>query len=605
MSYLCHILQKTKYFKYYSRILGIFIATSSLKSSPMKLTLLLLLLLNSFLLHAKASDFSLIIHKPFNAGLVDITQNYDGTLSVLGFSHDFKQPLHVNKTYTDPFEYLQSLSSKYGSKMQLLTINNKAQIVQSKTINISKFAKPASFVKTPTNGYFIGGYTMDGSQVLLLLNAHMQLLHSAYFGTKNHDTMHKLIALKDGGVLSIGTSFSSRAYQDNIFESGLGNDDICICRFTKDARLLWTKKYGTQNDDEGIDAAEADDGSIIVLSATHNMNKTNVYISRLTQNGDKIWLKEIPSKNTNTPVSLLKLRDNNFVVSLSKTDAMHKKQIRLVKFDTYQNILVDSDIATSYSSQLNDIKEFSDGRLVGVGYVQDAHNTDGLAMIISNNLKLLNQEHYGDENYDVFNKATILANMQVGVAGIHTDNNSNENNMWIVKLNKDATMAQIAVNTQDFYTQLCKLFQNEIHKKQLIIKKDLTIEFTDKSLYFRAGEYRLNEKQKKFFDNFSKKLITFLYTHKMQINTLEINGHTSSEWKNASFSDKFLNNENLSMKRSYETLKSLFLAQDKTKQKYLTKILKGSGLNYKERIIINNQENREKSRRVSLKIILN
>jgi len=58
------------------------------------------------------------------------------------------------------------------------------------------------------------------------------------------------------------------------------------------------------------------------------------------------------------------------------------------------------------------------------------------------------------------------------------------------------------------------------------------------------------------------------------------------------------------MKRSYETLKSLFLAQDNAKQKYLTKILKGSGLNYRKRIILNNLEDRKKSRRVSLKIIL-
>ncbi len=570
----------------------------------MKLTIFLLLLLHSLLLNAKTSDFSIIVHKPFNAGLVDITQNYNTTLSVLGFTNEFKQDLHVNKTYTDPFEYLQTISNKYGAKMQLLTINNKAQITQSKIININKFAKPASFIKTPTNGYFVGGYTMDGSQLLLLLNANMNLTHHIYFGTKNHDTMNKLLALKDGGVLAVGTSFTSRTNQDNIFQSGLGNDDICISRFTKDARLLWTQKYGTQYDDEGIDAAEADDGSIVVLSTMHKMGKTAVYISRLTPNGDKVWLKEIPSKNTIEPVSLLKLKDHNFVISLSQADAMHKKQIRLVKFDIYKNILIDSHIDSTYSTQINDIKEFSDGRLIGVGFVQDNYNTDGLAMIISKNLKLLNQEHYGDENYDVFNKATILANAQVGVAGIHTDNNSNENNMWVVKLNKDATMAQISANAQDFYAQLCTLFEDETNNKQLIIKKDSTIEFTKKSLYFKAGEYKLNAKQKKFFDKFSKKLTSFLYAHERQIDTLEINGHTSSEWKNTAFSDRFLNNEKLSMKRSYETLKSLFLAQDEAKQKYLTEILKGSGLNYKNRIIINNKEDREKSRRVSLKIIL-
>ncbi len=571
----------------------------------MKLTTLLLLLLCNLLLDAKSSDFSIIIHKPFNAALVDITQNYDGTLSALGFTYEFKQALHVNKTYTDPFEYLKSVSNKYGSKMQILTINNKAKIIQSKIINITKFSKPVSFAKTPSNGYFVGGDTMDGSELLLMLNAHMNLIHYQYFGTKNHNKTNKLIPLKDGGVLAIGTSFTSRMPQDNIFQGGLGNDDICISRFTKNAQLLWNKKYGTQYDDEGIDAAEADDGSLIILSATHKMGKTTVNISRLTQNGDKIWLKEIANKSTTQPISLLKLRDHNFVISLSQSDTMHKKQIHLIKFDIYKNILIDTHIATTYSSQLNDIEEFSDGSLIGVGFVQDNDNTDALAMKISDKLKLLNQEHYGSNNYDTFKKATILANTQVAIAGIHTDKNSNDNNMWILKLNKDMSIAQKASSVQYIYKQLCTLFQKEIKNKKLLIKESLNIEFLDKNLYFHTGQYQLNKKQKKFFTKFSQKLIPFLYAHKTQIKMLEINGHTSSEWQNSSFANKYLNNEELSMKRSYETLKSLFLAQNKSKQKYLAKILKGSGINYKNKIMINNKEDKEKSRRVSLKIILN
>lgn len=394
----------------------------------MKYSILFLLLLNSLLLHAKSSDFSIIVHKPFAAGLVDITQNYDTTLSLLGF--------------TNYSQSLQSVSNKYGPKLQLLRVNNKAQITQSKIITMPTFAKPASFVKTPTNGYFVGGYTMDGSQLLILLDKYMHPLHSIYFGTKNKDTMHKLIPLKDGGVLTVGTSFTSRSDQENIFQTGLGNKDIFISRFTKDAQLLWTQKYGTQYDDEGIDASEADDGSIIVLGTTHKEGN-NVYILRLTQNGAMIWRKKIPCKSTTQPISLLKLKDHNFIISLVQSDVVGKKQIRLVKFDMYKNILIDSHIDTTYSSQINDIKEFSDGKLIGVGFVQDNYNTDGLAMIISKDLKLLKQEHYGDENYDLFNKAVILSNTQVGVAGIHTDNNSNVSNIWIVKLNKDATIAKI------------------------------------------------------------------------------------------------------------------------------------------------------------------
>ncbi len=71
-------------------------------------------------------------------------------------------------------------------------------------------------------------------------------------------------------------------------------------------------------------------------------------------------------------------------------------------------ILIDKEIATSYSSALKDIKEYSNGNIIGVGFVKDTYNTDALVMTLDNTLSMLNQEHFGDENYDMFNAVTIL-----------------------------------------------------------------------------------------------------------------------------------------------------------------------------------------------------
>ena len=127
---------------------------------------------------------------------------------------------------------------------------------------------------------------------------------------------------------------------------------------------------------------------------------------------------------------------------------MHKEHIRLIKLDLYQNILIDKEIFTTYPSEINDIKEFSNGTFIAVGYVKDVSNTDGLAMILDSSLFLLNKEHYGAENYDVFNAAKILNNSQVAVAGVLTSSASQETNMWIVKLNRDASMAQVSSSVE-------------------------------------------------------------------------------------------------------------------------------------------------------------
>ena len=566
----------------------------------MKYILILLLIIPTL----NAKEFSVIIEKPFNEELFDITQDYDRSISAVGFTKEYKNSNPQNVAYTNAFDYLSSLSNSHGSQISLVKIDKNANIVIDKTSKISRFAEAVAVVKTPNNGYFVGGYTLDGSLLILKLDSNANTIFSKTFGTKNYDKMNNLILLSDGGVLSIGTSATSRSTNDNLFETGLGLNDVYITRFSKDGRKLWSKKYGTEYDDRGIDAVEARDGSIIVTSITSYDKNKNITLMRISENGNKIWLKHFKEEDKVTPYKIIRLRDNNFLLSLSIRNELNKEQIRLIKFNLQRNILIDKEIDTSYSSALKDIKEYSNGNIIGVGYVKDTYNTDALVMILNDKLSMLHQEHFGGENYDMFNAVTILHNSQAAAAGLNTSDMSQESNMWIAKINRDGTMAQVSTKIENFYYELTKLFANEIKNNKISIKEDLSIEFTDTKLLFEVGKHKLNDVQKKFIDKFSKKLMQFLYTHKELITALEINGHTSSEWGNESFTTNYLKNEKLSMGRSYSTLTHIFKAQNIQKQKWLSKIIKGSGLGFSKKIIFDNVEYKQRSRRVSFKLIL-
>lgn len=566
----------------------------------MKYILTLLLILSTL----NAKEFSIIIDKPYNEELFDITQDYDRSISAVGFTKEYKNSNTQNIAYTNAFDYLSSLSNSHGSQISLVKVDKNANIVIDKTNNISKFSEAVSVVKTPNNGYFIGGYTLDGSLIILKLDSNANVIFSKTFGTKNYDRMNNLILLNDGGVLSVGTSTTSRFPNDDLFESGLGLTDVYITRFSKDGRKLWSKKYGTEHDDTGIDAVEARDGSIIVTSITSYETNKNVALMRISENGNKIWLKHFKEENKVTPYKIIRLRDNNFLLSLSITNELNKEQIRLIKFNIQKNVLIDKEVDTSYSSALKDIKEYSDGKIIGVGYVKDTYNTDALVMILDNKLSMLHQEHFGGENYDMFNAVTILHNSQAAAAGLNTSDMSQESNMWIAKINRDGTMAQVSTKIENFYSELTKLFASEIKENQITIKEDLTIEFTNTKLLFEVGKHKLNDVQKKFINKFSKKLITFMSANKELFTALEINGHTSSEWGNESFTNNYLKNEKLSMGRSYSTLTHIFKAQNLQTQKWLSKIIKGSGLGFSKKIIFDNVEYKKRSRRVSFKMIL-
>lgn len=571
----------------------------------MKLFLFFTSLLLTISINAKDTDYSIIINKEFNNQLLDISQDYDRDISAVGFTNNYKTTTNKSSSYSNAFDYLKSVNKGHGTQMQLIKANSAGKIVLDKSSIISKLSQAISITKTPTNGYYVGGHTMDGQLIVLRLNSEAKLIFSKTFGTKNFDRLYNIVELSDGGILAVGSSTTSRSSNDPLFQTGLGLNDVYLTRFSKDGHTLWSKKYGTQHDDIGIDAVEAFDGSIIVVSITKYEDNRDVTLMRIGEHGNKIWLKQYKEKKNISPKKIIRLRDNNFLLTLSDVDEMNKEQIRLIKFDIQNNIIIDKTLHTKYPSVINDIKEYSDGSLIGVGYVKDSLNTDALVVMLDSRLKKLYQEHYGEDNHDVFNSVAILHNSQAACAGVHTKNNSQESNMWIVKLNRDTTIAQKSTKALGIYEMLVELYKDEIKSKQIEIKKDLTINLTDKRLYFDVSKHLLSKTQEIFLEKFSKKLLPFLHKYQNVVSALEVNGHTSSEWGNRSFEDGYIKNEELSMKRAFSTLKLLFNTQDKKTKLWLSKVFKGSGYSYSKKVTLNNVENKEKSRRVSFKIILN
>ena len=537
-----------------------------------------------------AKPFSVVIHKPFTSALYDIKEDYDRTLSATGITRNFKATSNTQESYDNVFDFLASRSQSYGAQIAFVKVDNQANILINTSAKFPRFNTAVSILKTPTNGSFIGGYTMDGQLLVAKLSPQAKPLASQLFGTKNYDRLSKIIPLSDGGILAVGSSVTSRDTHDDMFQTGLGNNDIFLTRFDKNLQIRWSKKYGTLHDDVGIDAVEAQDGSIIVISTTSYEKHKDVSLMRITENGNRIWLKHYTKGVHIVPKKIIRLRDNHFVVALTQYSKNYEPHIRLIKFDLYQNIIQDKELLFAKQTQLFDIAEFSNGRFFGVGIQKNGANTDAYAVELSEDFTLLHQNHFGTRNYDAFYALALLHNSQVAIAGQHTDPNSQESNMWIVKLNSDTTMATVPNTTytqlsgvqQALYNDLRTTFAYEIQNKQLTITPDLKITLLGKPLLFQAGEYKLTHTQKQFLQNFFPKLLRVMKRYEKDIALLECNGHTSHEWRNTNFTNRYLNNQELSMKRAFSVLHFIFLHQPKQMQQWLSTILKGSGDGYRK-----------------------
>ncbi len=581
---------------------------------------LLFLLLAIYSLNADERPFLITIDKPFDSVLYAVTQDYDtNSVTAVGYTNNFKQKKRA-KSYTNAFDYLADASENlYGKKSVLVKVSSRnAKVRFEKFARIKEFNEAVAILKTPQNGYFIGGYTFDGSLLVARLDADANTLFVRKFGTKNYDRMNNLIALSDGGVLAIGSSTTSRDPYDPMFRTGLGLNDIFITRFDANGNMLWSRKYGTEYDDRGIDAAEAYDGSLLVIASTRYDKHHDVTLMRLGENGDKIWLKHYKTDSLLSPRRLIALHDNNFLAVLSQQDSVGKRQVRLLKFDLQKNVLRDNTLSTYYESELNDIREFSNGTFIAVGKTKDRYNTDALVMVLDENLEMLCQEHFGTPNYDIFNGVTILRDGSSMAVGLTTPKSSQVKHMYMAKILPDCTLARYSSSAEakrnktptrtaapaKLYEELKKLFKDEIAAKELQVTPELEIVLLGEKLLFDAGEYRLNDSQKKLLRKISKRLVSFVKKHKKQIAAIEITGHTSSEWESTnSFKERYNNNMNLSLKRSYSVSTFLFNMQDSSTQKMLASLLKDSGYSFAKNIKRGNEEDKRHSRRVVLRIV--
>jgi len=129
----------------------------------MQMKSIILFLSLSLVLLAKPTDFSIIVDKPFDGALLDITQDYDREISAVGFSKDYKMKSNrKSSTYTNAFDYLKSVSNSNDSQITLVKVDSSANIIINETVSLLKCNEAVAVVKTPNNGYFIGGSTLDG-----------------------------------------------------------------------------------------------------------------------------------------------------------------------------------------------------------------------------------------------------------------------------------------------------------------------------------------------------------------------------------------------------------------------------------------------------------
>ena len=561
---------------------------------------LLLSLLSATALLASDIYYDIVVPYNFSNTFFDVTQDNGETISAIGFT-PLKKVQNSARSYDDPFSFLAAGGSNYGEQMHLVQFSNSGEIVFDKRFNLNRYNRATSLVKTANNDYYIGGYTLDGSLILSRMHANGMQEYLKFFGTDNFDTLHKLLALRDGGVLAIGTSATSRDVDDNIFEGGLGLNDIYLTRFNKAGKKVWSKKYGTQSDEKCVDVAEANDGSLIILAQKLHKEKKQILLLRISENGDKIWLNTYNNSGKYRPYTLTPLKDGNFLASLSYSDK-RGEHLKFILFDKEGNKLKEKILKLKHTHiKLHEIKEHLNGSLTAVGEINNRGTQCGIILHVDHNFDLLWEKIPYAKKHSPLYAMDILRDGDIVAVGTRTKSQSEVSNMWIIKLHSNGEYALKFNHTLDFYNRLRHTFNQEIQNGSVTITPHLT--FTCNTIKFQAGKYRLTPKKEQMFLHVGQKLLTFLHNHQEQIDSIIIDGYTSSEWRGANYDKRYLNNLDLSAKRALYIHKLLYNQSPKSIKKMLQSSAKSGANSYAKQLKIGstNQDAREVEIKIKLK----
>ncbi|QJA08150.1 OmpA family protein [Romboutsia sp. CE17] len=158
------------------------------------------------------------------------------------------------------------------------------------------------------------------------------------------------------------------------------------------------------------------------------------------------------------------------------------------------------------------------------------------------------------------------------------------------------------------YDDLYSEFKDDMKYWNMEIDKDGTIRFKEPDIFFEKGKSDLKPEFEDMLDSFFPRYINLIYeNHKDKVEAIRIEGHTSSEWEeNATKKESYFKNMELSQDRTRNVLEYIMNIKSILKyEDWLIDKITANGMSYSKRVMNDNTENKEASRRVEFKVITN
>ena len=171
----------------------------------------------------------------------------------------------------------------------VVRVNDKGKSIWRKAFGGKKRDLAGAITKTSDGNLVIVGYgesfnkAGDKDAYLVKLDTNGKMLWQKAYGGDDAEMLLGVAATKDGGVIAVGSTESF----------GKGESDIYLVRLDKDGKQLWQKTFGGKREDVANAIVALADGNFILAgsSSSYNAGDKDFYISKITPDAKQIWAK--------------------------------------------------------------------------------------------------------------------------------------------------------------------------------------------------------------------------------------------------------------------------------------------------------------------------
>lgn len=311
-----------------------------------------------------------------------IIQTLDNGFAILGYSKSNDGDVSENNGFED---FWISKLDAFGN------------ITWEKSFGFSGADNGFSVIQTNDSGFLITGVIdvsasggqgnsksltakrhAGGDYWVIKLNASGEREWSKFFGGTFTDTSYDAIKVENNNYIIIGSSDSN----DVDITSNKGSYDFWVLKLSEEGNLIWEKSFGGSQIDEARAITMASDGNYVIvgdtrsddLDVTENKGAADLWVIKLTTDGNLIWEKSFGGSNFDVGRSINKTQDNGFIISGNSRSAdadvslnQGQNDAWVLKIDYNANLEWQKTIGGTNIDFAYDAVELNDGKIIVVG----------------------------------------------------------------------------------------------------------------------------------------------------------------------------------------------------------------------------------------------